>query len=250
MFEDATAPRRPSFNEEDVSDKPTFVRNSAPLTQAQIDEIDIWYRARLEALQAVDEGVERIIQTLKAAGELDNTYIIYTADNGWLQGEHRISLQKVHAYNESSRVPLIVRAPGGEAGGRVAEPTSSLDLTQTILDLAGARPEEGYELDGMSLAPYFSDPDLRLGRAVFVETAAGNEGYVAVTAGRWKYVEYNNGDRELYDLRNDRFEMNSLHEDPTKADLIAELSDLIGRFRTCNGSDCVMTGISTDAGGS
>ena len=241
MFEGKKAPRRPSFNEEDVSDKPQHIKESEPLTPGQIKEIDQWYALRLASLQAVDEGVARIMRTLAATGELDNTYFIYTADNGWLQGEHRLALQKVQIYDESSNVPLIIRGPDVPQGTRIEENTSSLDLPATIVDLAGANTSEDHQLDGMSLRRYFSDPDFAVGRAVFVETEAGESGYVAVRTARWKYVEYNNGDRELYDLRNDPYELTSIHDDPSKEELEAKLSEMIDRFRTCSGSDCVVT---------
>jgi arylsulfatase A-like enzyme len=241
MFEGEEAPRLPSFNEEDVSDKPQHVQDAEQLTKGQIKEIDQWYALRLASLQAVDEGVARLIRTLDRTGELDNTYFIYTADNGWLQGEHRLGLQKVQIYDESSNVPLIVRGPGVARGIKVEENTSSLDLTATIVDLAGAQPGEGHQLDGMSLSPYFSDPDTKLGRAVFVETGPGDDGYVAVRTSRWKYIEYINGDRELYDLRNDPFELESIHDDRSKKALKTRLSRLIERFRDCSGDDCVIT---------
>ena len=241
MFEGKKAPRLPSFNEPDVSDKPGFVQDAEQLNEAQIKEIDRWYALRLASLQAVDEGVARLIRTLAQTGELDNTYFIFTADNGWLQGEHRMSLQKVRIYDESSNVPLIVRGPGVQPGTTVGENTSSLDLTATIMDLTGASPGDGYQLDGMSLRRYFSNPQLKLGRAVFVETEPGDSGYVAVRTNRWKYAEYNNGDRELYDLRRDPFELYSLHGDERFEAVIADLSDLIERFSKCSGDDCVIT---------
>jgi hypothetical protein len=97
-------------------------------------------------------------------------------------------------------------------------------------------------LDGISLDPYLSDPRYRLGRATFVETAAGDGRYLAVKAGRWKYAEYVSGDRELYDLAADPYELQSLHADRRKAGVIAELAHLLERFRTCAGAECVVTG--------
>ncbi|HVK11193.1 MAG TPA: sulfatase, partial [Gemmataceae bacterium] len=79
MFAGVQAPRTPSFNEADVSDKPPSIRNLPLLTDAQIAAIDHEYRTRLEALQSLDEGIGRIIDTLVARGELDNTYIVYTS---------------------------------------------------------------------------------------------------------------------------------------------------------------------------
>ena len=241
MFEGLKAPRTPSYDEADVSDKPGFVQDLDPMSQAEKDTIDVWYERRIEALQAVDEDVAKIIKTLKETDELDNTYIVYMADNGWLQGEHRLSLQKVHVYRESSTVPLIIRGPGVAKGATVREPTSSVDMPATIADLAGAT--SGHDLDGMSLVPYLEDPTTKLKRAVFLETSPDNAGYYAVRVGRWRYVEYNNGDVELYDEVADPYELQSLHADKSKAKLIDKLHALVEGFRDCAGPACVDIGV-------
>src|SRR5262245_46237603 len=118
MFSGGTAPRPPSFNEADVSDKPPHIRNLPLLTAEPIAALDREYQARLEALQAVDEGVARIIDALAARGELDNTYIFFTSDNGYHLGQHRLFVPpgKGEAYEEDIRVPLLVRGPGVRAG--------------------------------------------------------------------------------------------------------------------------------------
>ncbi|MEA2461481.1 MAG: N-acetylglucosamine-6-sulfatase, partial [Actinomycetota bacterium] len=85
MFKGLKAPRTPSYNEKDVSDKPAFVQDSDRMTDAQKRTIDVWYERRIESLQAVDEGIAKILKTLRDSGELDNTYVIFMADNGWLQ---------------------------------------------------------------------------------------------------------------------------------------------------------------------
>jgi arylsulfatase A-like enzyme len=241
MFAGLKAPRNPSYDEKDVSDKPSFVQGNEPMSDAEKRTIDVWYQRRIESLQAVDEGVAKILKTLRDNGELDNTYIIFMADNGWLQGEHRLSLQKVHVYRESSNVPLIIRGPGVQPGATVTDPTSSVDIPATIAELAGAT--AGHPLDGLSLRPYLEDASTKLKRAVFLETSADNAGYYAVRVGRWRYVEYNNGDKELYDEIADPYELESLHADPAKQDLVAQLHGLIEGFRACAGGACVATGV-------
>src|SRR5207253_4494905 len=96
-------PTPPSFNEADVSDKPTSIRNRPLLTQARINAIRENYQQRLESLLAVDEGVAQIVQALQSTGALDNTYIVYTSDNGFLHGEHRVATGKVLLYEPSIR---------------------------------------------------------------------------------------------------------------------------------------------------
>ncbi len=105
-------PRPPSFNEADVSDKPADIRNLTPITAPQEAALDARYRARLESLLAVDEMVGNLVGALKDKGELKNTVFIFTADNGFFHGEHRVRNGKVRHYEESSEVPLIIRGPG------------------------------------------------------------------------------------------------------------------------------------------
>ena len=105
-------PRIPSFGEADVDDKPAWVQALPGLTDDQIALLDDRYRRRLRSLLAVDEMVASLIETLDAAGALENTYIVFTSDNGYHLGEHGLPLGKQSPYDESLRVPLIVRGPG------------------------------------------------------------------------------------------------------------------------------------------
>ena len=116
-------PRPPSYNEADVSDKPADIRNLTPITAPQEAALDARYRARLETLLAVDEMVGNLIGALKDKGELDDTVFIFTADNGFFHGEHRVRNGKVRHYEESSKVPLIIRG-AGRAEGQAARPSS------------------------------------------------------------------------------------------------------------------------------
>src|SRR5690606_5913582 len=132
-----TAEQAPAFNEEDVSDKPVFVQLNArflPVTQITAQ---VHYQRALESLLAVDEAVERIVDALERTGELENTVILYTSDNGYLQGEHRFRDAKTLPYEEAIRVPLLVRGPGFPTGATAPQLTANIDLAPTILDLAG-----------------------------------------------------------------------------------------------------------------
>jgi N-acetylglucosamine-6-sulfatase len=117
LFPDAQLPRPPSFNEPDVSDKPSFIRNRPLLTERQIAQMQDLYRKRLQSLQAVDEMLASLIATLQATGQLEHTYIFFTSDNGFHMGEHRLNSGKQTAYEEDIRVLLIVRGPGCLRGG-------------------------------------------------------------------------------------------------------------------------------------
>jgi arylsulfatase A-like enzyme len=151
LFAGLKAPRTPNYNEADVSDKPAYIRDRPPLTQTQQDSIDEDYRLRAQALQAIDEGIEAMVHTLQADGQLDNTYIFFTSDNGYHLGNHRQMVGKVSPYDEEMRVTMIVRGPGVPAGVTLDHLTGNVDLAPTFADLAGARAADF--CDGRSLVP-------------------------------------------------------------------------------------------------
>ncbi len=200
-FKDEEAPRPPSFDEEDVSDKPASVRNTGRVSVEEASEIDERYRKRLESMLAVDEMVAAFVEELEAAGELDDTYIFFTSDNGFLQGEHRVVQGKSRPYEESVRVPLFVRGPGVTDGSQIKEMVLNTDLAPTFAELAGL--EEFPAADGCSLAPLLRGGDLPWWRTAvlleaegFSEEEAGSRAaYGAIRIGTHKYVEYENGER-------------------------------------------------------
>ena len=150
-FDNEPLPEPPSFDEEDVSDKPPSVQALPRLDSAERNRIQARYRCRLESLLSVDEGVNRIVTALRESDELDNTLIIFTSDNGFFHGEHRIPNGKNRHYEPSSRVPLIMRGPGIAAGAVVEDLVVNADVPATILDAANAK--AGLVLDGVSLLP-------------------------------------------------------------------------------------------------
>src|SRR5262245_20190434 len=196
-FDNEPLPRPPSFNENgdggDMSDKPAFLRRG-PLTDAEIDSITKRYRSRLEALLAVDEAVKAIVDTLRAESILSNTVLIFTSDNGFMDGQHRIPNGKVHAYNPSAHVPLLMRGPGIPAGQSTGAFVSNVDLAATILDLADATP--AIRIDGLSLVPVAENPSSIAGRHLLLETGEpgardiGDRWYAAVRTERYLYVEH------------------------------------------------------------
>lgn len=153
---------KPSFGEADVGDKPTWFANQYPaLTSANIDGLNRQYRHRLEALRAVDDMLGLLKQRLVAAGAWDNTILVFTADNGWLYGEHR-SVGKVLAYDESIRVPLLLRGPGIPANLSRNAMVLNNDLAPTLAALGGATP--ALAVDGRDLSALFAadnPPDWR-----------------------------------------------------------------------------------------
>jgi N-acetylglucosamine-6-sulfatase len=229
-------PRPPSFNEADVSDKPIGIRRRPRLGPDRIRAIRENYQQRLESLLAVDEAVARIVAALRETGELSNTLIVFTSDNGFFHGEHRVPNGKVLLYEPSIRVPLIMRGPGIPAGLRLTQHVGNVDLAPTIVDATGATARR--TMDGRSLLPLFSDPTLRLRRDLLVERMPGDGNFAAIRTPRYLYAEYWNGERELYDLALDRHELESRHDRPAYAAIQADLALRLARLRTCAGETC------------
>jgi N-acetylglucosamine-6-sulfatase len=104
-----------------VNDKPSWVRGAPQLSSDEIAQIDDRHRKRLQVLLSVDDMISDLVEALDAGRELENTYIVFTSDNGWHQGEHRLSEGKFTPYEESIRVPLVVRGPDVPAGRTVKQ---------------------------------------------------------------------------------------------------------------------------------
>ena len=141
LYEGLRAPRIPSFDEADVSDKPGWVRD-LKLDSAVEKRIDELYSKRLKTMAAVGEMIGGLLRTLEQTGKLDNTYIILTSDNGYHMGQHRLGLGKQSAYEEDIRVPLMIRGPGLPAGISRDEMVLNNDFAPTFADLAGLPPPE------------------------------------------------------------------------------------------------------------
>jgi N-acetylglucosamine-6-sulfatase len=150
-FRDAKAPRPPSFNEQDVSDKPKWVREQPLLTSTQINEIDKLYRNRLRSMLAVDDLIGRIVGSLRYSRKLSNTYIVFTSDNGVPLGTHRKNHGKWSAYEEDMRVPLMVRGPGVPKGVKRQHLVLNNDFAPTFARL-GRVSTPGF-VDGRSFVP-------------------------------------------------------------------------------------------------
>jgi N-acetylglucosamine-6-sulfatase len=232
-------PQTASFNEADVSDKPAGIRSRPLLNAQQIANVTENYRQRLESLLAVDEAVGAVVAALRETGELDQTLIVFTADNGFFHGEHRVASGKVLLYEPSIRVPLILSGPGVPRAQRVPELAANIDLAPTIVDATGARPLR--VLDGRSLLPLAQDAARRTGRDILIERGPGGNNqqiFTALRTTRYLYAEYSNGDRELYDLVGDPDQLTSRHADPAYQALRTVLAERLARLRICTGAAC------------
>jgi N-acetylglucosamine-6-sulfatase len=138
-FPGVQAPRTASFNEADVSTEPQWLRDRPLLGDPQITTIDQLYRKRLQSMLAVDDLVEHVVDTLQKTGKLDNTYIVFTSDNGFHLGQHRLPPGKQTAFEEDIHVPLVVRGPGVPAGKTVDDFTMNIDFAPTFAELGGAK---------------------------------------------------------------------------------------------------------------
>lgn len=258
-FRSAKAPRPPSFNEADVSDKPQKIRDLPPLGTAAIARLDQLFRLRVQSLQAVDEAIATLVQALEAAGELDNTYIVFTSDNGFHLGQHRLGSSKYTPYEEDIRIPLIVRGPGVKAGVKVDAFVENLDLAPTLAQLAGATlpvPPDGRSFAALLKNP--RKPPATWRRLVFLEQfdfrepvagpgstleptdgpgGAEHTSHLGLRTSTYKFVEYATGELEYYDLVHDPYELNNL-AGTLSADRLRQLSERLQALSTCSGSTC------------
>ena len=273
LFSDLQVPRTPSFNEADVRTKPGGIHGNPLLDASQIANMDELYRQRIRSMQAVDEMVVRLINTLKETGKLDNTYIIFTSDNGYHLGQHRLYAGKGTPYEEDIVVPFMMRGPDIPAGLEVTDAvTGNIDIAPTIAELAGIVPPAF--VDGRSLVPLWSanSPTLEDWRQGYLieyygsESASGYESHMisfgvvdqlreppdpeqllqsapplanfyAIRTPQYMYAEYLNGERELYDLKQDPYELNNIAStaDPN---LMSQFSAWLKAFIKCSGASC------------
>ena len=240
---------RSMLGERDVSDKPPYVRKLHQPSRSTAARIRADFRSRRESLLAVDEAVEAVVGALARTGRLANTYVLFTSDNGFFQGEHRIYKGKYLAYDPSSHVPLLIRGPGIPPGTVSGEPITNADLAPTILEAAGVAADR--PMDGRSILPFARDGGLRTRRPLLQEgleagdidrdgaARSGTVGeYHAIRTERYLFVEWINGARELYDRARDPGEMQSRHADPRYAPIRRSLHRELVRLRTCAGDVC------------
>ncbi|HSN74022.1 MAG TPA: sulfatase-like hydrolase/transferase [Anaerolineae bacterium] len=274
MFPGAQTPQPPSFNESDMSDKPAFMQGSPLLGPSDIASMNTFRRKQLQSMQAVDEGIAQVVQLLQDVGRLDNTYIIFTSDNGLHAGQHRFPIGKGAPFEEDVRVPLMVRGPGVPAGVVRSELASMIDIVPTLADLGGA--SMAIDVDGRSLAPLLHttappavwrqtvllehwpqpaafvtdthpnaeppDPGDWLLHSWLEPAAAAQESlptpdWLALRTGDTKYVRRVGSAKELYDIVNDRYELYSQHADATPA-FIDQLNTRLNALYNCAGVTC------------
>jgi N-acetylglucosamine-6-sulfatase len=239
LYTDAAIPRR--LNTKDSAQgKPALLREieGVPPLGPATGTDDETVRDRLRMLAGVDEGVGQLLSTLEATGKLENTVFAFTSDHGYWYGEHGLSVERRLAYEESLRVPLLIRYPkltkanGLKAGSIIDDFALSIDLAPTMLELSGAT--QKMAVDGRSLVPLLSaDPPADWRTSFLIQYNSDTVfprvyrmGYRAIRTERWKFIRYVEleGMDELYDLKSDPYEMRNLAGNPNSRETLSHLS--------------------------
>jgi arylsulfatase A-like enzyme len=231
-FADAPLPAPTSFDERDISDKPSLAGGPGPLRSGQVGELTKAWRCGLAALRAVDEGLGRLISALRESGQLENTVVVYLSDNGLYYGEHRLTDEKRLPLDPALRIPLAVRV--GEEVQRTPPPAavpelvSQVDLAPTLLDFAGVEP---WPTDGRSLRPLLTGRgEWPTDRAIPLSLDEGwtyrglrtpDELYLELDASRWRRFE--RPAVELYELERDPHQLQNVADRPGEAKRVAAL---------------------------
>jgi arylsulfatase A-like enzyme len=221
---DASSVTAPGAPDDDVDDLPPA---ALALAAGDGDHDEIVARGRWEdgvaaylaTARLVDESVGRLIDALDRSGRADRTIVVLFSDHGHHLGEKR-HWSKFALWEQSTRVPLIIVAPGlTTAGGRCDRPVSLVDLYPTLAELCGLAPRD--DLDGESLVPLLRDPGAARARPAVMTAGRGNH---AVRSERYRYIRYADGAEELYDHRFDPEELRNLAADPALAEAKRELA--------------------------
>jgi arylsulfatase A-like enzyme len=232
----------PGVHERRLDDKPRWVVRMGR-GRVEPTKMQRLFTQRIRTLASVDDAVATTIDALADAGELDNTFVAFVSDNGYLFGEHRYT-GKIVAYEESVRIPMLLRGPGIPAGAVRHQATALTDLAPTFAGIADARPL--VEVDGESLLPWARRDARQRDRALLVQ--AGWRGpdahhrrwlFRGVRTDRYTYVQWRTEDLvELYDRRRDPFELRSVGDSPRYAAIAHRLDRLTHRLAGCSGASC------------
>ena len=244
LYAGKTMPRRPNAFEPPV-DKPALMRKIGRLPPLGKDTAtkDEEIRGRIEMLLGVDDSLGRILALLEKRKALDDTVVVFTSDHGYFYGEHGLNEERRLAYEETVRIPLLVRYPPRVKAGTTPEQlVQSIDLAPTFLELAGLQVPA--RVQGRSLLPIFDGTATSWRDAVLVEYYSDtvfprvlNMGYSAVRTDRYKYIQYRDltGMNELYDLRADPYEEHNRIADPRSAELLATMQARLNGLLTETG---------------
>jgi arylsulfatase A-like enzyme len=247
------APRGPSFNEADMSDKPAWLKNHRPLTQKWIRQIDQQFRNRVRSVQAVSRMIGQVRSLLKSEGIAKNTYVVFASDNGLHLGEHRLRQGKLTTFDIDIHVPLVAVGPKIKAGRTKKALADNTDLCPTFTDIG--RSKKLPSTDGQSLMPLLTGssgwkkrsavliehhgPDLDKNDPDVPLIGSGNPpSYEAIRTRHAEYAEYNDGEREYYDLKKDPYELDNTWGKVKQAER-QRLAAMVRNLKHCKGTDCI-----------
>ena len=258
LYQGAQAPRTPAFDEANLADKPVWLQANPELSEDAIVRIDEHWRVGLRSLASVDEAVSSIVGRLQDTGELEDTVLVFTSDNGLYFGEHRIPEGKYTPYEPAIHVPLIVAGPAvapALRGTTSDVAVANVDLGATILDLADAAPLA--PLDGRSLVPVLAgegtdwEPGpgsssshprvvylMGIGRTV---RSPGRPTFSGVrTSDGWVYIRWETPERdvELYNLNTDPYQVDNLAGRPEVQARQSRLERQRRHLVRCAGRSC------------
>ncbi len=253
-FPGLKAPRPGNF---DVlpTDAPLWLDGRGPLSEPQIAEINSEFRSRAQSVQAVDHMIGAIEQRLTADGIADNTYLVFSSDNGFHTGQYRLMPGKLTAFDTDIRVPLVVVGPGVPAGVRTGALAENVDLAETFAAIGGTQLSgDGHSLlgvlngtapDGWRRAALIEHhgADLRGIDPDFQQSASGSpRTYEAMRTRRFLYVEYNDGETEFYDLGHDPLELHNISASLGPAELARLHAELRALAHCHGGAECWRAG--------
>ena len=239
-------PRKPSFNEVHVQDKPPWVSDLPKLRRRLVQNIARRYRCTAATMHTVDVEIGKLMRSLKRTGELRRTIVFYLSDNGYFFGEHRLTRGKSYPYEPSLQVPYAVRVPAAYRSRpqrqRVGEVVSNEDVAPTLLDYARARACSSASNcrapDGRSLRPLLGDGGRwPRDRGVLAEINSALTDYAAIRTRRFSYVQYRGGQRELYDLKRDPWQLRNVAGHRAYARQEASLAHRLAELRRCSGTE-------------
>jgi arylsulfatase A-like enzyme len=209
-YPQAKAPRSPSFDEADVSDKPDWVAEKSALRPEEIARYDRRQAARMRSALTLEDLSRSVVSALSRTDQQDDTYVIFTSDNGFHMGLHRVRGAKWTPYTEAHEVPFAVRGPGVPRGKSFDDLVTNTDIAPTVLDMAGLSAPAW--MDGASFAPFLDGTPPEAWRSsVLIEGVKGTyyerPAYSGVRREDEVYVEYDSGEGEYYDLVKDPYQL-------------------------------------------
>ncbi|KAL4790322.1 Six-hairpin glycosidase-like protein [Aspergillus venezuelensis] len=252
LFPDAKVPRVPSFNPVNQTG-PSWINQLSHQNQSVVDYEDYFYRQRLRSLQGVDEMVEKLLDRLEASGQANNTYVIYSSDNGFHIGHHRLPPGKCTSYDEDTRVPFFVRGPGITPGSVETQVSTHIDFAPTVFELLDLPLRDDFDGTPMRLrddsaavphehvtVEYWGSAVLE-GNYANLSTMPNNTYKTARIVSEEHnlfYAVWCTGDHELYDLKADPYQINNIYTS-NPSTFTSRLDALLLVLKSCAGSTCI-----------